>query len=90
MPISSQLKEDFVLVLQVDHVNSQTQANLFVCLWTGCKVYSRSSCSRSWLEGHVLSHVGKKPFRCIVDGCGLRFSSQVRLPNQLFTRDDNL
>jgi hypothetical protein len=40
-------------------------------------VYARTSCSRSWLERHVLSHGGNKPFRCIVDGCGQRFSSQV-------------
>ncbi|CAG5102084.1 Similar to AAEL000263: Zinc finger protein jing homolog (Aedes aegypti) [Cotesia congregata] len=39
----------------------------------------RTSCSRRWLERHVLSHGGNKPFRCIVDGCGNRFSSQIAL-----------
>ncbi|XP_046994500.1 LOW QUALITY PROTEIN: zinc finger protein aebp2 [Schistocerca americana] len=71
--------------LQVSHVNPQTQSQIscegenYVCLWTSCKVYGRTSCSRSWLERHVLSHGGNKPFRCIVDGCGQRFSSQTTL-----------
>ncbi|KAK3912336.1 Zinc finger protein jing-like protein [Frankliniella fusca] len=64
--------------LQSDHVNTQ-KTDSFVCHWTGCKVYGRTSCSRSWLERHILSHGGNKPFRCIVDGCGLRFGSQLML-----------
>ncbi|KAF3429317.1 hypothetical protein E2986_12686 [Frieseomelitta varia] len=63
--------------LQVAHINTQTGGDNFVCQWQGCKVQGRSSCSRRWLERHVLSHGGNKPFRCIVDGCGSRFSSQV-------------
>lgn len=62
---------------QVAHINTQTGGDNFVCQWQGCKVQGRSSCSRRWLERHVLSHGGNKPFRCIVDGCGSRFSSQV-------------
>ncbi|XP_046394342.1 zinc finger protein AEBP2 isoform X2 [Ischnura elegans] len=66
--------------LQSKHVNSQVEGSEnFVCLWVGCKVYARTSCSRSWLERHVLSHGGNKPFRCIFDGCGQRFSSQTML-----------
>ncbi|XP_060532152.1 zinc finger protein jing isoform X2 [Cylas formicarius] len=67
--------------LQVKHVISQSQPNQehFVCLWRGCKVHGRTSCSRSWLERHVLAHAGTKPFRCIVDGCGQRFNSQLML-----------
>lgn len=61
--------------LQTQHVNLQTGP--FSCLWSGCKVHSRESCSRRWLERHVLSHGGTKPFKCIVGGCGLRFGSQV-------------
>jgi zinc finger protein AEBP2 len=64
-------------MLQAKHVNPQVSCENYVCLWVGCKVYARTSCSRSWLERHVLSHGGNKPFRCIVDGCGQRFSSQV-------------
>ncbi|KAJ9601179.1 hypothetical protein L9F63_000647 [Diploptera punctata] len=65
--------------LQAKHVNPQVSCENYVCLWVGCKVYARTSCSRSWLERHVLSHGGNKPFRCIVDGCGHRFSSQTTL-----------
>ncbi|XP_069675318.1 zinc finger protein jing homolog [Periplaneta americana] len=65
--------------LQAKHVNPQVSCENYVCLWVGCKVYARTSCSRSWLERHVLSHGGNKPFRCIVDGCGQRFSSQTTL-----------
>lgn len=67
--------------LQVEHVISQSRANQeqYVCLWRGCKVHGRTSCSISWLERHVLAHAGTKPFRCIVDGCGQRFNSQLML-----------
>ena len=63
--------------LQIKHVISQATQEQYVCLWLGCKVHGRTSCSRSWLERHVLAHAGTKPFRCIVDGCGQRFNSQV-------------
>ncbi|XP_039280879.1 zinc finger protein jing homolog isoform X2 [Nilaparvata lugens] len=65
--------------LQVQHINTQSLSETFVCLWVGCKVFEKASCSRSWLERHVLSHGGNKPYRCIVDGCGQRFSSQIML-----------
>ncbi|KAJ8953079.1 hypothetical protein NQ318_013421 [Aromia moschata] len=65
--------------LQVKHVISQASQEHYVCLWLGCKVHGRTSCSRSWLERHVLAHAGTKPFRCIVDGCGQRFNSQLML-----------
>ncbi|KAK0083570.1 hypothetical protein PV325_008586 [Microctonus aethiopoides] len=65
--------------LQAAHINTQTGGDNFVCHWQGCKVQGRTSCSRRWLERHVLSHGGNKPFRCIVDGCGSRFSSQTAL-----------
>lgn len=61
--------------MQQQHVNSQTGP--FSCLWVGCKVYNKESCSRRWLERHVLSHGGSKQLKCIVEGCGLRFGSQV-------------
>ena len=70
-------EQNAVLMLQAKHVTPQVSCENYVCLWVGCKVYARTSCSRSWLERHVLSHGGNKPFRCIVDGCGQRFSSQV-------------
>nr|XP_023013608.1 zinc finger protein jing homolog isoform X2 [Leptinotarsa decemlineata]XP_023013609.1 zinc finger protein jing homolog isoform X2 [Leptinotarsa decemlineata] len=65
--------------LQVKHVISQASQEHYVCLWLGCKVHGRTSCSRTWLERHVLAHAGTKPFRCIVEGCGQRFNSQLML-----------
>eukprot|EP00096_Caligus_rogercresseyi_P008248 TRINITY_DN26763_c0_g1_i1.p1 TRINITY_DN26763_c0_g1~~TRINITY_DN26763_c0_g1_i1.p1 ORF type:complete len:277 (-),score=102.98 TRINITY_DN26763_c0_g1_i1:317-1147(-) len=51
----------------------------YKCLWEGCKVYGKTSCSKSWLEKHIISHGGNKPFQCIVDGCKQRFSTQSLL-----------
>lgn len=61
--------------LQTHHVNGQSGP--FKCLWEGCRVNGRESCSRRWLEGHVSSHGGSRTFKCIFEGCGQRFSSQV-------------
>lgn len=61
--------------LQTQHVNSQTGP--FTCRWANCKVHGRESCSRKWLERHVLSHGGSKFFKCIFDKCRMRFGSQV-------------
>ena len=49
----------------------------YKCLWEGCKVYGKGSSSKLWLEKHVMSHGGNKPFQCIVDGCKHRFGTQV-------------
>ncbi|KAM7344885.1 AE binding protein 2 jing isoform 3-T5 [Cochliomyia hominivorax] len=76
--------------MQHQHVNTQTGP--FSCLWVGCKVYQKESCSRRWLERHVLSHGGSKQFKCIVEGCGLRFGSQLALQkhvNNHFTATEN-
>lgn len=61
--------------LQTHHVTGQDGP--FRCLWLGCRVNGRESCSRRWLEGHVSSHGGSRTFKCIFEGCGQRFSSQV-------------
>ena len=58
------------------HVN--LQVGPFVCSWKECKVNGKESCSKRWLERHVMTHVGSKPFKCIVERCGMRFSNQVR------------
>lgn len=60
-----------------DKVNDEEQS--FVCLWNGCKVYNRPSCLLTWLERHIVSHLGDKPYCCIVAGCGARFASQAML-----------
>jgi zinc finger protein AEBP2 len=63
--------------LQTQHINSQTGP--YVCLWAHCKVHSKESVSRSWLERHVLSCHGSEKLlhKCIVEGCSLRFGSKV-------------
>lgn len=61
--------------LQTKHVNSQQAP--FSCRWANCKVHGRESCSRKWLERHVLSHGGSKLFKCIFEKCRMRFGSQV-------------
>ncbi|XP_050438277.1 uncharacterized protein LOC126844265 isoform X2 [Adelges cooleyi] len=78
--------------LQVKHVNIQKSSETYVCLWNDCKVFNKPSCSRSWLERHVLSHGGNKPLQCIVQKCRQRFSSQVMLErhvNQHFKVSNN-
>ncbi|GAB6030262.1 hypothetical protein CHUAL_005939 [Chamberlinius hualienensis] len=70
---------DMIEHMRSAHVDAQVNAESFVCLWEGCKVYNRASCSLSWLERHVLTHSGTKPFKCIVEGCGQRFTSQNAL-----------
>lgn len=66
---------DLLEHLHNGHINKQEGP--FVCSWRGCKVNGREG-SKGWLERHVMSHVGSKPFKCIVERCGLRFSTQVR------------
>lgn len=61
--------------LQTKHVNPQQAP--FSCRWANCKVHGRESCSRKWLERHVLSHGGTKLFKCIFEKCRMRFGSQV-------------
>ena len=77
----SAVLETAVLIdhIRAVHVDTQTDRETFVCKWTSCKVYDRPSCSKAWLERHVLTHSGDKPFRCIVAGCGQRFTSQSGL-----------
>ncbi len=82
-----ELKEvDLMDHIRTNHVDTQVKPGddtqedaTFRCLWVGCKVYDKPSCSQSWLERHVLCHLGDKPFRCIVDGCGIRFTTQGAL-----------
>ncbi|KAI8439935.1 hypothetical protein MSG28_001386 [Choristoneura fumiferana] len=70
---------DLLEHLQSVHVESQAGRENYVCQWERCKVRGKPSCSRLWLERHALSHGGNKPFKCIVDGCGRRFSTQILL-----------
>ncbi|XP_056605073.1 zinc finger protein AEBP2 isoform X2 [Triplophysa dalaica] len=66
------------------HVDGQ-RGGVFVCLWKGCKVYNTPSTSHSWLQRHMLSHSGDKPFKCVVGGCNATFASQGGLARHVPT-----
>lgn len=61
------------------HVETQIEKKTYACLWADCKVFNKPSWSGSWLERHVVSHSGHRPFKCILDNCGQRFHSQAAL-----------
>ncbi|KAL0968712.1 hypothetical protein UPYG_G00270650 [Umbra pygmaea] len=66
------------------HVDGQ-RGGVFVCLWRGCKVYNTPSTSQSWLQRHMLTHSGDKPFKCVVGGCTASFASQGGLARHVPT-----
>ncbi|XP_034144173.1 zinc finger protein aebp2 isoform X2 [Esox lucius] len=66
------------------HVDGQ-RGGVFVCLWQGCKVYNTPSTSHSWLQRHMLTHSGDKPFKCVVGGCSASFASQGGLARHVPT-----
>lgn len=66
------------------HVDGQ-RGGVFVCLWKGCKVYNTPSTSHSWLQRHMLTHSGDKPFKCVVGGCNASFASQGGLARHVPT-----
>lgn len=61
------------------HVEPMASHDVFVCLWEGCKVFDKPSLSHSWLSKHVNAHTGVKPFKCMISGCSLTFSSREGL-----------
>ncbi|XP_069819773.1 zinc finger protein AEBP2 isoform X2 [Dendropsophus ebraccatus] len=66
------------------HVDAQ-RGGVFVCFWKGCKVYNTPSTSQSWLQRHMLTHSGDKPFKCVVGGCTASFASQGGLARHVPT-----
>ncbi|XP_015207539.2 zinc finger protein AEBP2 isoform X2 [Lepisosteus oculatus] len=70
--------------IRSSHVDRQ-RGGVFVCLWKGCKVYKTPSTSQSWLQRHMLTHSGDKPFKCVVGGCNASFASQGGLARHVPT-----
>ncbi|KAE8612960.1 hypothetical protein XENTR_v10007519 [Xenopus tropicalis] len=66
------------------HVDGQ-HGGVYVCYWKGCKVYNTPSTSQSWLQRHMLTHSGDKPFKCVVGGCNASFASQGGLARHVPT-----
>ncbi|XP_040291372.1 zinc finger protein AEBP2 isoform X1 [Bufo bufo] len=66
------------------HVDGQ-RGGVFICFWKGCKVYNTPSTSQSWLQRHMLTHSGDKPFKCVVGGCNASFASQGGLARHVPT-----
>ena len=61
------------------HVKTMAASDLFFCFWKGCKVYNKPSSSYNWLVKHVNSHVGIRPFQCVIEPCSLSFASHGAL-----------
>ena len=61
------------------HVKTMAASDLFFCFWKGCKVYNKPSSSYNWLVKHVNTHVGIRPFQCVIEPCDLSFASHSAL-----------
>ena len=61
------------------HVKTMAASDLFFCFWKGCKVYNKPSSSYNWLVKHVNTHVGIRPFQCVIEPCSLSFASHSAL-----------
>ena len=77
---------------QTTHVVGEESGDTFTysCRWVGCKVFGKKSSKMSWLERHVPRHGSKFTHDCIVEGCRMRFSSQVSTLTLSGLRDQSI
>ena len=67
------------------HLSHLFKAEIYVCLWKGCKFYDQPSCSWKWLSKHVTRHCDLKPFKCVINGCDMAFVTQNGLARHVPT-----
>lgn len=62
--------------LKSSHINETLDRKFLVsCLWRNCK-FSKQQCSYKWLSNHIMKHCSVRPFKCVILGCELSFTTQ--------------
>ena len=77
--------EELTNHVKSSHIEKLINNNQFVCLWRNCKFSNQPSCSFKWLSKHVLRHCDLKPFKCVIMGCDMTFSTQNGLARHVPT-----
>jgi len=68
-----------------EHLLPASKNDVFLCFWKNCKFGNQASCSFKWLSRHVLGHCDIKPFKCVIHGCDMGFSTQNGLARHVPT-----
>ena len=76
--------EDLTNHVKLSHLASCEESDECSCMWRNCK-FSNQSCSFKWLSKHVLRHCDLKPFKCVILGCDMTFSTQNGLARHVPT-----
>ncbi|XP_066931132.1 uncharacterized protein [Clytia hemisphaerica] len=76
--------EDLTDHVESSHLVSCEESDNCSCMWRDCK-FLNQSCSFKWLSKHVLRHCDLKPFKCVILGCDMTFSTQNGLARHVPT-----
>lgn len=82
---SANSTDEFIEHVKLKHIQPQKTFHKYRCLWANCSVYGQASLSRTWLERHVIDHVDKYPFRCIMEYCQRRFRTETLREKHVMT-----
>lgn len=74
---ATDVDDSLVEHIKSKHIFNQKCLKTFRCMWKGCSVFKKSSCSFNWLERHVIDHIDTKPFLCIFNGCKRKFRTEA-------------
>jgi len=74
---STEVDDSLMEHIKSKHIFNQKCLKTFRCMWKGCSVFKKSSCSFNWLERHVIDHIDTKPFICIFNGCKRKFRTEA-------------